>query len=201
MAADRHDADSTREFRLEGIGLVLGGGFLIAVIAGAFFLGRWVERSANPAETLSAGGAGPLAQITTREPDADAGQGLTYFDNLEGEGKQVEPAREAAKRPALAREAEEPRPASPSTRVEQPPARAGDFYVQVGALRDQAAAAELIDSLKQQGYDVRLFSEREGQGVLYKVRVGGYATEQRARDTATRLKSEGYAGAWVTAAD
>jgi len=197
MAADRHDAESTHEFRLEGIGLVLGGGFLIAVIAGAFFLGRWFERSANPAEGLSADGAGPLAQITTREPDADAGQGLNYFDDLEGPGKQAEPAREAATQEAVKREAE-PRPAAP---VEQPAVRAGDFYVQVSALRDQAAAAELIDTLKKQGYDVRLFSEREGQGVLYKVRVGGYASEQRARDTAARLRSAGYAGAWVTAAD
>jgi len=200
MVADRHDAESSHEFRLEGIGLVLGGGFLIAVIAGAFFLGRWVERSADPAEVSSSDGAGPLAQITTREPDADAGQGLTYFDVLEGQGKQLEPARETTTRPAVTREAQ-PGPVKPSMQLEQPGARDGDFYVQVGAHRDQAAAAELIDTLKKQGYDVRLFSEREGQGVLYKVRVGGYATEQRARDTAGRLRSAGYAGAWVTAAD
>jgi hypothetical protein len=45
---------------------------------------------------------------------------------------------------------------------------------------------------------VRLFSEREGRGALYKVRVGGYPSRDGARSAADRLEREGYSGAWVT---
>ena len=33
-----------REFRLEGLGLAVVGGVLIAVLFGAFYTGRWYER-------------------------------------------------------------------------------------------------------------------------------------------------------------
>ncbi len=51
MVVDRHDADSSHEFRLEGIGLLLGGGLLLAMLVGAFFVGRWVERSGAPSRS------------------------------------------------------------------------------------------------------------------------------------------------------
>jgi len=194
MAADRHDSDSTRELRLEGIGLLLGGGFLLALIVGAFFLGRWVERQAGPPDALTADGAGPLAQIAAREPDADAAEGLTYFDTVEGAEKQIETGREIPT-PTAAPGASAPRqgaPAEPAARVEE-----GRFYVQVLALRDQHAAAEVIESLKAKGYGVHLFPEREGQGTLYKVRVGGYATRDEASAARDALRGAGHPGAFV----
>ena len=186
MAVDRHEPDSTRELRLEGFGLLVGGSLLLGLLVGAFFLGRWVERGVRAPVVLGADTGGPLAEVATREPDADAGRGQTYFDSLEGAEKQPEPAREVRNRQAAAP------PAALAA------AAGGDYFVQVGALRDEHAASELIDALKAQGYGVRLFSEREGQGLLYKVRVGGYDSEQGARDAAGRLRSAGYAGAWVT---
>ena len=214
MAADRHGPDTTREFRLEGFTLVLCGGVLVALVAGAFFLGRWVERGASPPPlTRQDVGADPAPEAA-RLPDADAGRGRTYFDSLEGAPLQEEPGREARAREA----------AVPATRTDPPPTAStppssapsetppdvapaaaashdGSYFVQVSALRDERAASELIDALKAQGYGVRLFSEREGSGLLYKVRVGGYASEQGARDAATRLRAAGYAGAWVTTVD
>ena len=198
MAAERHEPDSMHEFRLEGIGLLLGGGLLLAMMLCAFFLGRWVERGARPSTPQPVSGGGPLSQVLTPEPDADVGQGVTHFDDLEGPEKQPEPGREIPPPegaiPATQPVSSRPRPAGPG-----PTARAdeGRYYVQVSALRDQGAAVEVIDTLKAQGYAVRLFSEREGQGMLYKVRVGGYATDQEARAMATELRKAGYAGAWV----
>ncbi len=198
MAVERHEPESMHEFRLEGIGLLLGGGLLLAMVVGAFFLGRWVERGAQPGGPQPVSGSGPLSQVLTPEPDADVGQGVTHFDDLEGAEKQLEPAREIPP-PKGAMPATQPLSSRPGEAASSVAARAdeGRYYVQVSALRDQGAAAEVIDTLKAQGYGVRLFSEREGRGMLYKVRVGGYATEQEARVMAGKLRKTGYAGAWV----
>ena len=194
MAVERHEPESMHEFRLEGIGLLLGGGLLLGLLAGAFFLGRWVERGAQPGGPQPVSGSGPLSQVLTPEPDADVGLGVTHFDDLQGAEKQLEPARELTP-PAGAMPATRPASSRPSPAASS--ADEGRYYVQVSALRDQGAAAELIDMLKAQGYGVRLFSEREGQGMLYKVRVGGYATEQEARVMVAKLRKTGYPGAWV----
>ena len=198
MVAERHESESMHEFRLEGIGLLLGGGLLLGLLLGAFFLGRWVERGARVAGPQPLSGSGPLSQVLTPEPDADVGQGLTHFDDLEGAEKQLEPTREVPP-PKGVMPATRPVASRPNSTASSPAAQAdaGRYYVQVSALRDQGAAVEVIDTLKAQGYGVRLFSEREGQGMLYKVRVGGYATEQEARDMAAQLRKVGYAGAWV----
>ena len=195
MVVDRHDADSNHEFRLEGIGLLLGGGLLLAMLVGAFFVGRWVERSGDPSGVVSTDASGPLVQVTTREPDADATQGLTYFDSLDGGEKQQESSREMPSRQAAERDRKPPSRDQPAATT------GGNYYVHVGALRDEGSAAELVDTLERQGYGVRLFSEREGQGMLYKIRVGGYAAEQEARDAAGSLRDSGYPGAWVIRAD
>ena len=191
MAAERHESESMHEFRLEGIGLLLGGGLLLAMLGGSFFLGRWVERGAGPQATPPSSVTGPLSQVMTPEPDAEIGEG-THFDDLLGSEKQLEPTREIPSS----------RPAIPAAReVPSQPSAGGRYFVQVSALRDRGAAAEVIDMLKAQGYGVRLFSEREGQGMLYKVRVGGYPSEKEARDMAAQLRKAGYAGAWVAVDD
>lgn len=51
------------------------------------------------------------------------------------------------------------------------------------------------------GHPVRLFSEREGRGALYKVRVGGYSTRDQAGGMADSLRADGYSGAWVTSVE
>ena len=198
MAAERHEPESMHEFRLEGIGLLLGGGLLLAMLVCAFFLGRWVERGAQPSTAQPLSGGGPLSQVLTPEPDADVSRGVTHFDDLEGAQKQPEPGREIPP-PERAIPATQPGSSRPSRAGPVPAVRVdgGRYYVQVSALRDQGAVAEVIDTLTAQGYAVRLFSEREGQGMLYKVRVGGYATDGEARAMAAQLRKAGYAGAWV----
>jgi cell division septation protein DedD len=132
--------------------------------------------------------------MVLEEPPAEAEEDLTHFDTVQGGETAPEPRREI---PAV--------PPAESAPPASPPAAGGDatgkFFVQVGALRDRQAAAELVRALEARGYGVRLFSEREGTGTLYKVRVGGYASEPDARAAASALKAAGYPGAFVRPAD
>jgi hypothetical protein len=202
MAAERRELEPSHELRLEGIGLIVGGGLLLAAVVGAFFLGRWVERQAHPPPPLAAGGAGPLAQVVPAEPAADASDDLTFFDHLEGEQKEAEPGREMPAADATASSPPSPlRPVEPEPGPSPSGSDEDPFYVQVIALRDQRAAAGMIDTLKGQGYRVRLFTEREGGGTLYKVRVGGYRAEDEARAAALKLRESGYPGAFVRTAN
>ncbi len=193
------DSDS-REFRLEGLGLFVVGGVLLAAMGGAFFLGRWVERRSTPPPALAAGGSDPLAGVVERAPDADVADSLTFFDDVTTGDKELEPGREIAL-PATDRPAER-RPSEPvaATATKTPAATGGSFFVQVFAGRDRKAAEMLVDKLQGQGRAVRLFTEREGRGSLFKVRVGGYPTQDAARLAAVDLQKAGYAGAWVTEA-
>jgi cell division septation protein DedD len=196
MAADRPDSESTRELRLEGLGLLLGGGVLLALLAGAFFLGRWVERRTGPPALESAAEAGPLARNAARSEDVDAADGITYFDSVEGGEQELEPEREL---PTPQAEVAEPSAAQPQPAERAARADDGRFFVQVLALRDRSAAAEVIDSLRRKGFGVRLFSEREGQSTLYKVRVGGYPTRPAAEAARDELRKSGHPGAFVWA--
>ena len=91
-----------------------------------------------------------------------------------------------------------PAPQPAAERSDQPsdPGGAGDYWVQVFAGRDRSSAESLVGKLKSDGYLVKVFSEREGQGLLFKVRVGGYPSKDRAQRTAAVLKESGYS-AWV----
>lgn len=190
METDRDSADSVREFRLEGPGLIVLGGLIIAAIAGAFLIGRWYERTVRPVPN-AAGllDSDPLAHVADEQEPADVAQSTNFFDTLEGENKEAEPQRETAG----------PAPAVPAA-APAAAASGGDYYVQVFAGRDRKAAEGLIAKLQSEGDRVRLFSEKEGQGSLFKVRVGGFADEEGARKAAGDLVRRGYAGAWVTKA-
>jgi len=205
MTADRRGDEPGRELRLEGMGLVVVGGVLLAAIGGAFFLGKWVERASHPPQTSVAVGRGPLSQVVQPKSIDDAETDQGFFDNLGGDGKELEPLREirAETRPTL--EADPPGspgapPESPESSVPPPaasdPGGDGDYFVQVFAGRDRTSAESLVGKLKTQGYVVRVFSEREGQGLLFKVRVGGYPSKDRAQRIASSLKQSGYS-AWV----
>jgi len=186
--AERQD-DGGHELRLEGVGLVLGGGVLLALLVGAFFLGRWVERQRPPAEMAAAMESGPLDQIGSREGKVDANQGLGHFDGAEADAQPTEPERELKR--------DDPAPSTPAPVLPKAEPSDGDFFVQVVAMRDRKAATEFIDGLRQKGYSARLFSEGEGQGRLYKVRVGGFPTRQTAGAVRDRLRTDGHPGAFL----
>jgi hypothetical protein len=188
MAID--GSDTTREVRLEGGKLLAGvvglGGVVLAAVVGAFLLGRWVESRTRPAGSLEGGGADPLGAVVRAVPDADVSGEATYFDRLQGTEQQPEPAREAPRAAA-------PPPAPVRAAAEE----GGAYFVQVFAGRDRSSAEELVGRLEGQGLPVHLDSEPDGGSLLYKVRVGGYPTKERAGEVAQGLTSGGFS-AWVT---
>ncbi len=72
--------------------------------------------------------------------------------------------------------------------------------VQVWAGRERPTAERLVAALQEAGFGVRMFAESSGGETLYKVRVGGYASEALARQAVDDLQARGYRGAWVTSA-
>jgi cell division septation protein DedD len=190
MDGDRRDIEGTREFRLEGVTLFVVGGALTLALVGAFFVGRWYERSVQPPRFSAGGGADPLANVVEAEEPADVDESATFFDTLEGEEKEAEPRRE------IGREDSARPPGGPKPKAST--ADRGPFYVQVFAGRDRRAAESLVGQLQAADYSVRLFTDRSGGDALFKVRVGGYADESEARSTAEDLVQKGYGGAWVT---
>jgi cell division protein FtsN len=206
MTANRRGDEPGRELRLEGLGLVVVGGVLLAAIGGAFHLGKWVERRAHPSRsTAVTGGQGPLSQVVPPTSFDDAEKDQSFFDELGGNQKEVEPDRELRPDPEPSLEDDPPgspgaapagpsEPLGPATATD--PGGQGDYFVQVFAGRDRSSAESLVGKLKTEGYVVRVFSEREGQGLLFKVRVGGYPSKDRAQRIASSLKQSGYS-AWV----
>jgi cell division septation protein DedD len=185
----REEEAPPRELRIQGIALFVTGGAFLALLALAFWTGRWFERQVSP-PLQAASGRDRSGAVAKDEPKADD---LTFFDTLGGGGRAAEPQREARPKP----QSPEAAPAAPTA----PVARGGPFFVQVFAGRDRRAAEEIVRSLRDRGYPVAVEGEREGQGALYKVRVGGYPERAEAQTVAEKLKREGQAGAWVTKQD
>jgi DedD protein len=209
MVREKQGGNGVREFRLEGLGLLLVAGVLIVLLGSAFYVGRWYERQVSPVTVGGPVGAAESDPLANVEPPADVDSAADYFDEVQGTEQEAEPQREIPRetpRPAQPTVAEE-EPAAPPPAEEQPPAAPaeaasdGSFYVQVFAGRDRASAETLVGELNGKGHPVRLFSEREGRGALYKVRVGGYATRDEADRMAERLRLDGYSGAWVTSVE
>jgi cell division septation protein DedD len=180
-----HDAvrrDEPRELRLEGVVLAIVGGVLVALLFGAFQLGRVVERRSAPPRS----GSSPADPLGNLEQDAvAASEKVTFFDTLSGSGKEAEPAREAQSKTA-----------SP------PPAAAdvtpGPWFVQVFVGRDRQAAEGVVRTLRGQRYPVRIDAVAEGtSGSLFKVRVGGFPTKEAADQGAERLHGDGQRSTWV----
>lgn len=188
MAAEQMGTEPVRELRVEGLGWLVVGAVLLGVVAGAFFLGRWVERRSHPEEASGLSELGAAGGSAATAPDADAAEKVTYFDHLKGPEKAAEPSREV--RPAAP-----PREADAGQSSE--PASGGPFFVQVFATRDRQTAESMIEKLRGDGLRVQPFAEREGQVELLRVRVGGYATAEEARTVAQKLQTQGYPGAFV----
>jgi hypothetical protein len=192
MTSEHEETGEVREFRLEGATLVVVVVVLVVALGGAFYVGRLVERKDRPAGVFAPGaGEDPLANVAESAGPADVDESSGFFDDGEGAQTELEPDREV--RRGLGKAEDEKAPAA----VVQA-ATAGSYFVQLWAGRDRQAAEVMIEKLQKEGYSVRLFSDRVESDTLYKVRVGGFETEDQARNMATELEQKGYRGAWVT---
>ena len=182
MALEPEARGEARELRLEGLTLAVAGGVLLALLFGAFQLGRAVERWNAPARSASSP-ADPLGNV---EDAATAPDKVTFFDTVSGSGKEAEPKRQTSTVPP---DASAPAP---------PPSSPGSWFVQVFVGRDRETAEDVVRELKGKGYPVRTEVVSEGRsGSLYKVRVGGYPTKEAADAGADKLHKDGQPSTWV----
>jgi cell division septation protein DedD len=174
-----------RELRLEGLTLAVAGGVLLALLFGAFQLGRVVERWNAPSRSGSSS-PDPLGNVEEESASSDK---VTFFDTVSGSGKEPEPKREAT--PGT------PAPAAPAPA----PASEGPWFVQVFVGRDRSTAEDVVRELRGKGYPVRAEAVAEGRsGSLYKVRVGGFPSKETADSTADKLHKDGQTSTWVVRA-
>ena len=89
----------------------------------------------------------------------------------------------------------------PEPKVETP--RAGRVVIQVGAFREKAKAELLLRKLGEKGYDAYLDARIVNNlGLLYRVRLRGYASQRAARAAIRRLeKEEGLKGSFALTVD
>jgi cell division protein FtsN len=187
-----------RELRLEGAGLFIIVAFLGAGLVGAFFLGRWFERSSAPPAELQSLASDPLKNVVAPAEVENVDVAAGAFDTIEGQTK-AEPSREVTP-PAVAKPLETTPPARQAQAPKETPSAEskGKFFVQIAAFRDRSSAEKVVGELEGAGYPVRVFSEDGASGQLYKVRVGGYATRDEAASIAAVLNTKGHAGAFPT---
>ena len=177
-----------RAIRLEGVGLAVVGVLLVALVGAAFWLGREVGRSGRAAP-----GSSTDARLDGKgtESPVDVGASQDFFDKTDRPGQQLEPGREARR---------EPRGGTAPSQGPAPTLAPGPFLVQVWAGRDRPTGERLVAALQAAGYGVRMYAESSAGDTLFKVRVGGYESEAKAREAVEDLKTRGYRGAWVSSA-
>jgi DedD protein len=106
--------------------------------------------------------------------------------------------------PTRTRVALAPRP-TPIPHVAPPPAETHEEWadagwtVQVSATTDPSNAASIAAKLRSKGIEAYTVRAPMRGETWYRVRVGHFASRERAQDMEQRLRSEGYPNAYVTA--
>jgi cell division septation protein DedD len=182
----------THEILLENRHLALVGAGVVVLCVGAFFLGRWSERSrwVNP--------DAPLPQV------AEASEGLPIIpeEEIAREPAALDAAAGAPRLPVEeAPGAPAPGTNAPAQRAEKPRQPGGgdeDLYIQVLATRQAEAAQSLRDRLAARDYPATILSSPDTQGrTMYRVRVGAFGSRPEAERVAARLQKEEKLRTWI----
>lgn len=208
MSDEVERGDTYYEVQVDRETLVLLALGLLAVVVAAFLVGRW---------TAPAGGAEPTtvaaAEEAAAEPAVPAESAADEPDDVDGEplfgsspvsAEEAPPVSPVPSEPLPGREAAESpptrppsaeRPAEREPEGEPPPAAtaAGDWVVQVAAVKSSRDAEALKRRLERKGWSVRIIRE----GGLSKVQVGPYAQQSEAQQAERRLKREEGLSTWV----
>jgi len=71
-------------------------------------------------------------------------------------------------------------------------AAASEWFVQIGSFGNQDNARAVVQKLRRKDWPVALEPIQASKGVLYRVRVGPYASEERGRTVLASLGKEGF---------
>ena len=165
--------------------------FLLGVVVGRSVRAEdiAVDPVAAATDPAPAPQSGPPA-APGETPAAPAEPSLSYHQRLESEKSPAEDLKPKAETPAPApaRPAPEPPPV-PSPAAQG--ARPGTFAVQVQALRDRDAAAQVVQRLRSKGYPAFVVAPTSGAPTqLFKIQVGRYKERTEAEQVEARLKKE-----------
>jgi len=91
-----------------------------------------------------------------------------------------------------------PASGAPAAKAAEPVATGGALFVQVAALADSQAAADLAAKLLASGFPARVEPVATRQGPVQRVRVGGYPSREAADVALANIKAAGYGNAIIT---
>lgn len=189
--------------------------FLVAatVVAAAvvFFLGIYVGKGMVEERLAQEQRVVKVPVPANGEAPKNGEVDVTFWDKLaKGESSPVPttfvppaPTRTPAEMPIFVPPPRTPTAAPPPTApppTEPPPlAELSGFQVQVNAIGERPRAEKLVRELKDAGYKARISPAKVNGRVLYRVRVGQFATEEEARQAVARLREQGYPQAFLAA--
>jgi hypothetical protein len=167
-----------------------------------FLLGVVVGRSVRAEDiavdpVAAAGNPAPAVQTETppapgETPAAPAEPPLSYHERLQSEKSPAEDLKPKPETPppAPARAAaSDPAPVPPTPAAQG--ARPGMWAVQVQALRDRDAAAQVVQRLRGKGYPAFVVAPTAGAPTqLFRIQVGRYNDRTEAQQVEARLKKE-----------
>jgi cell division protein FtsN len=192
----RHSAEEFREIQFSGKQLVFL--FMAATIVSVviFLCGVLVGRGVRAEKNPEAGAASrapvpaPTDSLVSAEPPTpprdEAGE-LSYHKRLEATQPPAEELNPPPDRPAA------PAARAPAAAPERTRAAAGQYFVQVTALRDARDADALVADLVAKGYPEFKVGPEPGEPVpLFRVRVGSYADPAQADAVVNRLVKDGF---------
>jgi hypothetical protein len=166
--------------------------------------------------------ATPQAPATTEQPATeppappkDTDEDLSYAKRLQAEGQTAEkvkphsdtpPAASPSAAPAAVSTTAAVTPKEVAPPVKDTPAKAtaalvsrpGVWVVQVQALKDHGAAAQLAERLVGKGYPAFVLGPVAGAPSIYRVQVGRYNDRREAEQVARRLEKEEQFKPWIS---
>ena len=78
------------------------------------------------------------------------------------------------------------------------PALAADFWISIGSFKDRGAAEQgLIDARKRSSQNIAVVAQPSEDGIRYRVSAGPFTTKNEAQSALTKIKEDGFRGAWV----
>ena len=182
---------------LMGCLAVLGGTFMLGVMAGRF----WPRAPSAPTPTAAKETAPARGGDRTARP-AEPTPTLTFYQDLTAPLTAPPPAKPS--KPARAEKSDKPdttpkpdRGAAPELPGPAPSQSA--FTIQVGAYKTREPADALRARLAAAGHDAYVAQVDAPGSVRFRVRVGSFATREAAQQVADRIGSERSLSAFVTA--
>jgi cell division septation protein DedD len=207
MAENRREKDR-RFYYTRGQLALLGGAFIVACII-VFVLGMFVGKEIEARKVVRPEEA--LVKVPVKPPSKGAADGesakakddLTFYNTLTkspatkpSQAKNDEAAIESGAK-AVADTRPEPKAEAAESAAAKTSAKT--WSVQVNSFPDEKSANELIDRLKNKGYNAFVTEANINGKFWYRVRVGRFASREEAMKTESALKNnENYLKAFAT---